>query len=129
MLQLTSIGFNVVLVSFVIVTGMPDLIIVLEFCRMEEEDDADSATPMPSITEEEMAAEEEVEEDIDVSMLRPRARPYVLAAHRWRPASETERDAAMEYIRCTRVNCQVWTLCNKANMACLMSSFPFGRAP
>lgn len=74
---------------------------------MEEEDDADRATPLPTRPEEEMAAEEEVEEDIDVSMLRPRARPYVLAAHRWRSASKAERDAAKKYIPCKRIDCQV----------------------
>ncbi len=97
--------FVFILVSFnIIFTGMPDLIIMLETCRVEEEDDADSATPMPTIPEGEAAAEEE---DPDVSMHSPRAQQYVLAAHRWRPGSKTARDAAKEYIPCTRINCQV----------------------
>ena len=102
---------------------MPGLIIMLETCRVEEEDDADSATPMATIPEEEMAAQEEVEEDPDVSMYSPRAQPYVLAAYRWRPSSKTARDAAKKYIKCERRNCQVRSLRDKVNMACLMSGF------
>ncbi|DBA89287.1 TPA: hypothetical protein ACH3X2_004786 [Trebouxia sp. C0005] len=75
-------------------------------CRVEKEGNADSATPMATIPEGEAAAEEEVEEDPDVTMYCPRAQQHVLAAHRWRPASQTARDAAKEYIPCARINCQ-----------------------